>query len=240
MKKIFFAILTVFVSYQTVLTAQTADEIVQKHLAAIGGVDKLNSIKSMKMVGSIEIQPGMTAPITMQVINNRALRMDLSIMGMTMNQVVYDNSGWAVVPFNGNPNPEPLTQDQVKEMKKQTDLSGDLLNYKDKGSKIELIGSEDVEGTDTHKVKITEKDGTIGYKFFDKTNFYLIKETKILKLEDKETEVSILYSNFKKTETGFVFAYSMNNEMAGGPITWESFEVNPTIDEAIFKMPAKN
>lgn len=240
MKKLFLFLLVSFVGFQSVSYAQTADEIVEKHFDAIGGKDKLNAIKSMKMTGSIEIQPGMTAPMTMQIINNKALRMDLSVMGMTMNQVVYDNTGWAIVPFQGNPNPEPMTEDQVKEMKKQTDLSGDLLNYKEKGSKIELLTDEDVDGTPCFKLKIEEKDGSVGYKFFDKSNYYLIKEIKVLKLEDKETEVAILYSNFKKSDSGLVFAYSMNNEMAGGTITWESFEINPTIDESIFKMPAKN
>ncbi len=240
MKKILFVLVTSFLAFQSNLVAQTADEIVEKHFSAIGGKDLLNSVKTMKMTGSIEIQPGMTAPMTMQIVNNKGMRMDLSVMGMTMNQVVYENSGWAIVPFNGNTNPEPMTEDQVKEMKKQTDLTGDLLNYKSKGSTIELIGSEDVEGTDTYKVKLKEKDGSVGYKFFDKTNFYLIKEIKIVKLEDKETEVAVLYSNFKKTDSGLVFAHSMSNEMAGGPITWESFEVNPKIDDSIFKMPAKN
>lgn len=240
MKKIFFVFVVTLAAFQSTLMAQTADEILEKHFEAIGGKDKLNSVQTMKMTGSVEIQPGMTAPMTMQVVNNKGLRMDLSIMGMTMNQVVYENSGWSVIPFNGNPNPEPMTQDQVKEMLKQTDLSGDLLNYKSKGSTVDLVGSEDVEGTDTYKLKIKDKDGGIGYKFFDKKSYYLIKEIRILKLEDKETEAAILYSNFKKTDSGLVFAHSMNNEMAGGTITWESFEVNPKIDESIFKMPAKN
>jgi len=239
MKKIiFFFLVSVLTSFT--IKAQTVDEIVNKHIEAIGGAKLLESINSMKMEGSIEVQPGMTAPITIQVINEKSLRMDLSIMGMTMNQVIDGESGWMVNPFGGNPAPEPITPDQIKETKGQMDLKGKLYNYAAKGTKVEFVSKDEVEGADVLKLRVTEKDGKVTFTYLDAKTYFIIKETIIVKVDDAETEVNTVYSNFKKTPEGFTFAYTMQNEMAGGPINWEKVEINPKIDPEIFKMPAKN
>jgi len=239
MKKSILFTLVFLLTAQFALSAQTVDEIVNKHFEAIGGKDKIGNIKTIKMTGNIELQAGMTAPVNIQIVNNKSMRFDLSIQGMTMNQVVDGETGWQVMPFQGNPNAEPIPADQIKEMKGQMDVQGDLFNAKEKGNKVELVGNDEVDGTEVYKIKVTTKDGRVNYKYIDKASSFIIKEVQIVKTEDKEVEGATMFSNFKKTDDGITFPFNMNTEMAGGVIKWDKIEVNTPIDPAIFKMPAK-
>ena len=60
--------------------AQTADEIIQKHTAAMGGLDAFNSVTSVKITGIVTAQ-GMDLPVTTQIINGKAMRTDVEVMG---------------------------------------------------------------------------------------------------------------------------------------------------------------
>lgn len=239
MRKIVFTLLSIFCVSLVALNAQSADEIVSKHIEAIGGANKLKGLKTMVFKGSAELQPGLTAPVTMQIINNKALRMDIDVMGTSITQVVNGKTGWAVVPFTGSPDPQPLSEEEVQDLLKQTDLSRGILSWKDKGIKIESEGTEQIEGKDSYKLKFTDKDGQRSFKYFDKTTYYLVKEIKYVNLEGQEIEIPITYSDFRKSDSGLVFAYIMINEMSGGPMKWDTIEVNPNIDESVFKMPSK-
>ena len=50
------------------LHAQTADEVVAKHLAAIGGKDKLSGINSVVMTSTMQVM-GNEAPSTTVILN---------------------------------------------------------------------------------------------------------------------------------------------------------------------------
>ena len=62
--------------------AQTADEVVNKYLDAMGGKDKLANLKTLKLACSMEIAPGMKAPINMFFINNECMRVEVEVQGM--------------------------------------------------------------------------------------------------------------------------------------------------------------
>lgn len=239
MKRIIMLI-TVFASLTAASTyAQSADDIVNKYIEAIGGKDNLKKLKTIKRAGNLEVQPGMSAPVTLQLIDGKSMRFDLTIQGMTMIQVIDGNSGWMVMPFQGVTTPEPIPEDQVKEMKGEMDITGELFNYKDKGFTLALDGMEKVNEKDTYKLKLTSKDGKVNYYYIDKDTFFPVKEMQIVKAEEKDVEISKYYSDFRKSDSGLVFAYKLKSDNGGGDITWESIEVNPKIDPSIFKMPTK-
>ena len=235
MKRIFLSFLTIFV-LSTSLHAQTADEIIAKHIEATGGNDAYAKVKTAKMVGKTQVGPGMEAPISITSVNGKAFRMELTIQGMTMVQALNGDKGWAITPFQGNPEPQPMTPEQVKEMSSQLDLTGDFYNYKVKGNQIELVGTDDMEGTEVYKLKVTKKDGTVVYHYFDKSTYYDLKATQKVTMQDKEMEAETTFSNYKKTNTGLLMPYTMGGDMSGD-MQWTTIEINPAVDESIFNMP---
>ena len=220
--------------------AQTADEIVNKHLDAIGGKDKLANLKTMKLICSVEIAPGMKAPIAMYFVNNQCMRMEVEVQGMKILSAVEGDSGWSINPMSGKKDAERMNADEIRESKDQMDITGSLYNYKEKGHTVELIGKEDMEGTEVYKLKISKKSGDIEYDFIDATTYLKLKETTTRKFKDKEVSGDVIYSDYRKAGD-IMFAYSMENrqtgESQGQALIVESIEVNPVIGQSIFKMP---
>lgn len=240
MKKLFLSAFLFAVAFA--VQAQSADEIIAKHLEAMGG-KAWDNVKTMKMESKITVQaaPGMEIPMTMTVVNNKAARVDVSVMGMTQISCINGDKGWANSPFNGQTDAEPLTSDQVKEMKDMTDLSGSLYNYKAKGYTVEYVGKEDVEGTEVHKIKIVKSPTKTEYALIDPENWYQIKSITVATIDGKEVTAESSYSNFKK-EGGVVFPYTIeqNNPMMGASVTTvTALQLNVAVDEKIFDMPAK-
>lgn len=223
--------------------AQTADEIVDKYVAAIGGTDRWAKLKSMRMSGSLDLAPGMKAPFTMTMMERTKMRFELEIQGMKMVQALDGDSGWKIMPFQGKTDPERMSEEEVRSTKEQADYTGDLYDYKGKGSVVEMLGKEDMEGTETIKLKVTKKNGDVKYIYLDATSFLPLKETSKQKYADKEVEMSTINSNFQ-TVDGITMPFTVeirggDDEQAGGQaMTFEKIEVNPAVDAQIFAMPA--
>lgn len=224
--------------------AQTVDEIVDLHLKAMGGQDKWKNVQSIKMKGSLDIGPQMKAPFTMYFKDRKKMRFELEFQGMTMIQAFDGDSGWSVVPFSGKTDPERMSEEEVKGVKDQSDFTPDLYDYKVKGSVVEFLGKEDMEGTETIKLKITQKDGDLKYVYLDAQSYYPLKETSKMKFEDKEVEAVNMLSDFRQIE-GLTIPFVMEGRgdeesSMGQSMVMEEVIINPTIEDSLFAMPSSN
>src|SRR5581483_3627286 len=102
--------------------AETADDIVAKHIEAMGGQDKIQAVKTMKMTGTMQVQEGLEAPITMLVKVPDQVRMEFTIQGLTAVQAYDGKNGWDIMPFTGKKDPEAMSGDDVKELQDQADI----------------------------------------------------------------------------------------------------------------------
>jgi len=239
-KNLFVAVL--FFLIAAVTYAQTVDEIIGNNLKARGGKEKISNIKTLKMTGNIDIGPEMKAPFTIYFKNGNQFHFEMELQGMKMVQALSGDSGWYINPFGGKTEPERMSSDQVKDSKDQADFTGPLFDYKAKGSTVELIGKEDMEGTDTYKLKVTKKDGDVSYIYLDATTFLQLKESSKHKFNDKEIEAAELSSNYKSVD-GIMFPFAMEQRAGddasqGQTLNLLTVEVNPKIDDSLFKMPA--
>ncbi|MEY3240402.1 MAG: hypothetical protein RIR11_1840 [Bacteroidota bacterium] len=240
MKKIILGICLLFSAF--VSHAQTADEIIAKHVEATGGSawDKLKTVK-MDMSMTSQAAPGMVIPMSITTVHKKAMRMDVSLMGMTQSSCINGDKGWATNPFQGQMDAEPLTADQVKEMKEQTDLAGHLNGYKEKGYTAEYLGKEDVEGTELHKIKLTMSPTHIQYSLIDPESYMEVKQISVVTVDGKEVTSESMMSDYKTIE-GLTMPYTVeqNNPMMGATVMKVTkLEINPSVDEKIFEMPAK-
>ncbi len=216
-------------------SAQTADEIVQKHVDAVGGVDNWKKINSIKLTGSMNAG-GMEMPVTVTTLNGKASRMEFTINGMTNYTILTTTGGWMYFPIQGQTKPEALPEEMVKEQQDQLDVMMDpLIDYKAKESKVTYLGKDDVEGTECHKLKVTLKNGKEETIFLDAGNYYCLRSVEKTKANGKEVEAISAFSNYQKLPEGIVFPMSIDNN--GGPLTLKSVEINKPVDESIFKIP---
>jgi hypothetical protein len=125
------AIVSVLVSVFTF--AQTADEIVTKHIEAVGGVAAWKKVNSLYYEGKMTVQ-GAEVNVTLTVLNGKGVRQNISVMGMTGYQIITPTAGWNFMPFQGQTAPEAITPEVLKESADDLDVQGILIDYKSKGN----------------------------------------------------------------------------------------------------------
>ncbi|HEV8577962.1 MAG TPA: hypothetical protein VGX68_02670 [Thermoanaerobaculia bacterium] len=221
--------------------AQTADEIIEKHLQAMGGKEKLKAVQSERITGKMVMGQGMEAPFTMEMARPNKMRMEFTIQGMTGVQAFDGKTGWSVMPFMGKTEPEAIPDEDVKRMEEQADIDGLLLDYKEKGRQVEYAGKEDLEGTPVHKLKVTQKNGDVVYVYIDAEQYLQLKQSGKTKIRGQEVESETTFGDFKPVE-GLVFPHSIEQKAQGMPsgmvMTISKIEVNPGLTDSRFTMPA--
>jgi hypothetical protein len=241
MKKLF-VLLALFLSGHTY--AQTADDIINKYLAATGGADKWSKVTSIKTTGYYVMGPGMNAPVSEVQINKPFLGHynDFTWQGMTNKSSMRADSGWNYNPFGGKRETDPMSAEQIRRNKIEADPQGLLINYKAKGYTVDYLGTDDMDGTEVIKLRLTTKDGDMIYYYFDAETYYLLKITSRLKFKDKEDKSSITFSDFRKTDYGITVPFSAqavddNGAEQGGPVIVNKIEVNSAPDLSVFEKP---
>jgi len=212
--------------------AQTVDEVIDNYVNSLGGKEKLMSLKSVKMTGNLNVQ-GYDVGVTVTIVQGVGSRNDISVPGMGEGfQVVNQTKGWNFMPFQGQTIPEEISQEQVISSQGLLDLQGALFNYKEKGSQVELLGKETIGGAECYKLKLKTKSGKITTYFIDAKTWYRVKSISKMTTPNGEEDVETVYSDFKKTDEGYVFPFSQTNPR--GIILYSSIETNKPVDEKIF------
>lgn len=219
-------------------SAQTVDEIVDKHIAAMGGADKLKGVTSLITQRSLSVR-GMEIPTITTVVVGKSMRTESTIMGNAMIQVVDGGTGWAIKPamMQGTGEPEDMTAVELKQQIGQLDPFGPLHNYKDKGNKVELVGKEKEDGEEVYHLKVTTKEGNIIDEFLNADTYLLSKIKTSMGGQDGEIE----FSDYEDVD-GIEFANTMeiaNPQMGTLTMTTTKTQVNAKVDKSIFKKPAK-
>ncbi len=220
----------------TVTQAQTADEIVNKYLDAMGGKDKLSQVKTVYMENTSSAM-GNEGPSTINLVTGVGFKMVSDFNGQSIIIAVTDKGGWQVNPFSGASTPTAMPDDMLKQSKGRLDPFGPLYNYAAKGNKIELQGKDG----NAFKLKITNADSVETTLYVDATTYFVTKSVSSAQMMGQTMEVITTYSNYKKVDpVGVFFPYSYEISYGGQftvTTTVNKIEVNKTIDPSIFVMP---
>lgn len=216
--------------------AQNADEIIAKHLDAIGGKEKLSAIRSVKFTSTNSVM-GNEGPASVVVLNGKGYRSDAEVMGAKMIQVFTDNGGWMVNPMTGSPEPQALPAEMAKAGQSQIYVIP-FLNYSENGGKVEYLGQEKLGNVNAYKVKFTDKNGEDVTLYFDPATYYLVQLSKSAEMMGQKMEMVTTFSDFKKTDYGWVVPQTTEINFGQFAVTTKikTVEVNTPVDPAIFEM----
>ena len=212
--------------------AQTVDEVLDKNIAAMGGREKLMSLKTVKMEGNMSVQ-GFDLAITSTKSHMIGVRLDFDVNGTSNYQIVNATKGSVFMPVQGMDAPQDMEPDQYKSTATQMDLQGIFCNYKEKGTTIELQGKETVDGSEAYKLKVTFKNGIVATYYIDTKTNRVIKTAATMNVGGQDMEVTTSYSDYKQNADGFWFAYTVITQR--GTITYDKITTNMPVDESIYK-----
>jgi len=196
------------------VSAQTADELIDKNIKARGGLDKIKAVKSMRVNAKMKMGP-MEAPIVITQQRPENLRVEFTVQGMTGIQAYDGTTGWAVMPFMGKKEPEQMSADMLKQFKEEADFDGPMIDYKTKGNTVEYVGKEDVQGTPAYKLKVTTKDGIESNIYLDADTYLEIKSESKRKIQGQEIEGETVYGDYKDVGGGLLFPMSIESRAKG-------------------------
>jgi outer membrane lipoprotein-sorting protein len=223
-------------------SAQTVDEIIAKNIESRGGMDAIKAVETVRVSGKMTMGGGaMEAPFALELKRPGKVRSEFTIQGMTAINAYDGETGWSVMPFMGKPDPEPMAEDQLKQVKDQADfIEGPLIGYEEKGHQVELLGKEEVEGTEAWKLKVTKANGDVVTMYLD-TDYYLEFRAEA-SMEVQGNQMNVVQNIGDYKEVGdLVLAHSIEMIPEGMPqgqvITLDKIELNPEISDDRFTMP---
>jgi hypothetical protein len=232
-----------FAALASSASAMTVDELVSKNIEARGGIDAIRAIQSIKASGRMNFSGGdFSVDLGFASLNEREskVRTEASIQGLTQVTAYDGKDAWTINPFQGRRDPERMSAEDAKGLEVQADIDGPLVDWKAKGHQVEYLGTEDMDGTEAHKLKITLKNGDVQYRYLDPDYFLEILVVNQTRRRGVESEFETEMGNYEKV-AGVYMPFAMESGPKGGrrgqKITIEKAEANVEIDDSLFAFP---
>lgn len=220
--------------------AQTAEEIVAHYIKTIGGMEKIQAVKTLRRAGKFTGGGGFEASILEENKRQGKVRQEFSLQGLTGITAYDGKTGWKVEPWQGKKDPEPLGEEQMKQILEDSDFDGPLVDYQRKGNKVEFVGMDEVEGTDSFKLKVTLKSGDVRYYYMDTDYYVPIKIDTKRMVRGAEREYETVLGDYKEV-AGWYLPHSVETNVKGSQdkqkVTYERIEANVAIDDSRFSIP---
>ncbi len=220
--------------------AQTADEVIAKYISTVGGKDRIAAVTSLRRTGKFTGGGGFEAGVLEMNARPNHVRQEFAIQGMTAVNAYDGKNGWKIDPFEGKKDAESLSEEELKSIIEDSDLDGPLVNYAQKGNKVELMGKETVEGSEAWKIKVTTPAGDVRNYFIDtSTNVPIKIETRRM-VRGAEREYETVLGDYKDVN-GWYLPFSIENGVKGNPnrqkVTYSKIEANVPMADGIFVRP---
>jgi len=228
-----------------IAAAQTAEEIVEKHLAAIGGRDALARLTSRVMSGTITItMPAgeFSGPIEIwnQAPNKlrTLINLDLTNVGVgkiTVDQRFDGTTGYAIDTFQGN---RDITGDQLEGMRNGY-FPTPLLDYKERGMAVELAGREKVGDRDAYVLVYKPKTGPSSKNYIDAATFLMLRQVMTMDIPPLGPYEQITDFSDEKDVDGVKVPHRLisTSSLQTLTVTISRVEHNGALDQTLFVKP---
>jgi hypothetical protein len=219
----------------------TVNQLVAKNIEAKGGADALHALQSLRLGGKMLVQQGQIELAYLQTKKRPdEVRTEGAIQGMTQVEAYDGKEGWRVSPFFGRKDPERMSADDLKSLQEQAEIDGPLVDWKAKGSTVEYLGTEEVDGTLAHKLKVVRKNGDVSFVYLDPDHFLEIRILTQRVRHGAHEEIETDLGDYEKS-AGVFIPTSIESGRKGDPdkkkIIIDKVEANVPVDDAIFHFP---
>ena len=220
----------------------TVDELVAKNVEAKGGAAALQALQSVRFSGKLLVNEGQ---IQFGYVETKkrpgAVRSEFTLQGMTAVQAYDGKEGWKISPFQGRKDPEKMSADDVKSLMDEAEIDGPLVDWKAKGSAVDYLGTEDVDGTLAYKLKVVRKNGDVCFVYLDPDHFLEIRVLTQRIEHGAQTEVETDLGDYEKIG-GVFLPFSIEAGSKGSPdkqkTVIEKADANVSVDDTLFHFPA--
>ena len=221
------------------LMSQSLDDILKEHFSAIGQ-DNIIKVNTQKLTGKM-LQGGIEIPFTMMTKRPEKIRVEGTFQGLTFIQNYNGKEGWNLNPFAGVTDPQPMSEEDLKEMHYQADMDGMLWHWNEKGYTVTFDGKDDMEGTTCLKLKLDTKEGDSFTYYIDADSYLILRSNSKIKRLGNEIESDTYSSNYKMVG-GIAVPGKIETKMKDqlmGTLVIENVELDTELDDTLFEKPVK-
>ena len=218
------------------------DEIVQRNLAARGGKDKIVALQAIRASGTMTASGGRIAKVVREVKRPGLFRLEFTYQGTKSVFANDGKQGWQVAPLQGVFEPEAVAPEvDSAGGVDQRDLEGPLVNWREKGHQVELVGRETLPGGEADKLKVTLKGGEVRYDYVDVRTSQIVRSDVPRTVRGHAVVLETSFADFRD-EGGLRLPHRIEVRTQNRPqvvrIVVEKVELNPEIPDDRFRMPA--
>ena len=217
------------------------DEIVASNLAARGGKDQIQALHSIRQTGTVTASDGRVARVVREIKRPGLFRLEFTTQG-TKSVFAHDGeTGWQVAPLQGQFEPQRVDVEiDAAGGADQRDIEGPLMDWREKGRTVELLGREVLPGGEAFKLKVTLEDGVVRYDYVDVASRQIVRSDLARMIRGHSAWLENTFSDFREVD-GLVFPFLIETHVADRPevltITIDTIELNPDLDDAQFRFP---
>ncbi|HEY6095065.1 MAG TPA: hypothetical protein VIU93_08970 [Gallionellaceae bacterium] len=222
-----------------------ASQIVEKNVAARGGLEAWRKIQTMVWVGHIESEnaPGPSLPFVLELKRPDKTRFEIKAQNQMSIRIFDGTHGWKLRPArNGQPEVQPYTAEELSFAQNGNGIDGPLMDFHAKGIAVTLDGIDEIEGHKAYRLSVKLPSGVSHHVWIDAQTFLEVKY-------DRESRnafgmtgtVSVFYRNYQAIEglqipllleTGAGAAKAMDKMVI------DRIVLNPALDDRTFAKPA--
>lgn len=252
--------------FPSVATAQTAEEIIEKNLAARGGADKLAAIHSMMVTTVEEANWGGRGSSALSIMRPDRMRFYYEWRGSPKAKPItevwaFDGEvAWWADQRKGLQAPIKMTGDDLRKIREiaTSQFAESLSELKANGKTVELVGKDAVNGTQSYKIRFTNH-GEVRYAYYDPQSFLIMRYDAVSHRKNNEVLLGVAVSDYRSVN-GILFPHTfridsvdmspfsvarglpapfafLGNKKNSTISTIQRIEINPDMDESSFQMP---
>lgn len=218
----------------------TVDDIVAANLSARGGAERLRALRSLRASGVATASGGRIAHIVREIERPGRLRVEFTSQGLTAVYVLDGDSGWFVDPLAGQFEPAPLPEEKAAATVDQLDLEGPLLDWREKGHEVALVGRETLDGKPVDKLELKLHGGEVRFDYLDAETHLLVRSDAVRSVRGRRVELETSYSDYRDVD-GLLFPFHIETREKGRPdvldVAVDSFELDPELGDERFRRP---
>jgi Outer membrane lipoprotein-sorting protein len=220
-------------------TVPTVDEIIAKNIQARGGSENLKAVQTMRTRGNID-QDGFRIKFVRENERPHMVRDEAIIQGMAEVEAYDGKTAWRVNPFEGRKDPDLLSADDMKGLVEESDIDGQLVDYKNKDHRAEYIGHDSVEGTDCYKIKLTLSNNDVRYYYIDTDSFIELKVESERNIRGTVEYRETYFGDYEKVN-GVYYPFAIESGRKGSQFrlksTVDKIEINVPLNPSRFSIP---
>lgn len=221
----------------------SAADIAAKSIEAMGGAATFASIDSIQAQGHIRFGQGPFTPFTVIAKRPNRFRMELNVGSDHVTQGYDGAIAWQLVSGQHAQEATALTGESLAHLIDQASnaIGGPLLEPEKRHNKLELLGNEKVDGVDCYKLKVTLGTGDTMMIFINPANFRETQEELPIQLNGKPSTIQKSVSLYKRFPPILVACLFVTREKGGEDsqrMEIDTVQINPSVEDSIFKMPA--